>query len=313
MSRIFFKQMLLLATMLFATIGARAQDDTTSQTTEDREEQKSGAVVEFVRAGRPRILVEQCVGPINFTGNIRNTLASYGRAELVYEDNVKVGGTRIGENIRKEDKIVVRLDSVQLAGFDFVIGMSCSAATQTHTSSTIRNKNQTYTYHNYTASQNYALRLYNAQSKELVRKGDRAKTLVYSVAGDYRQRVSNSLINDFPRQLRRLINRTFPVSGKVKDVFERSKNVFTSLDLGVKDGVNVNDEFNIMIEKVKKGETVMERIGRGTVTAAGDDYASCKLKRGEKKVLKAFQNGTPLFYSDEAKPNLDEKDDKDDD
>ena len=306
-------QMLLMAVMLLLAATVRAQDETASQTSND-DNSRSTAIVDTVRrGGKPRILVERCVGPINFTYNISNTFSDYGRAELVYESNVAVGGTAIGENMRKEEKIVARLDSAYRAGFDYVIGMNCTNATQTHTSSTTRYKNQTYTYHNYTAMQSYNLRLYSTQSKELVRKGDRAKTYVSTTPSNNIQRVSNSLINEFPRQLRRLINRAFPVSGKVTNVYGAGKVTFSTLDLGTADGVSVGDEFNILIDKVKKGLTVKERLGKGRISSVSEHTASCKMSRGEKKVLSAFKKGVPLYFSDESKPNLDEKDDKDDD
>lgn len=111
----------------------------------------------------------------------------------------------------------------------------------------------------------------------------------------------------------RLINRAFPVSGKVTNVWGAGKVVYSTLDLGTIDGVSEGDEFNILIDKVKKGVTVKDRIGRGRIYSASENTASCKLSRGEKKVLGAFKKGVPLYFSDESKPNLDEKDDKDDD
>lgn len=257
---------------------------------------------------KPRILVEKGagyvsgafgIGSLTCLGDlIKESLNSFGRAELVFVDDVQSEKLKTKES-KCSDEL---LDEARKEGFDYVINFSRPTVKTNSLKNSWKDKNgQVHTTTNYTANATYVQYIYDTNSKKIVNEVSVDNQSSGSSSMNLERNALDKANKYFPIYFRRFLNRTFPITCKITDIVqgEKKKDKKVKIDAGENRFVSVNDEFIVYLDKEKKGEITKKKIGELKVVSTTSDSSICEIDGGDSKIEKAFKGGTLLTATDD--------------
>lgn len=255
---------------------------------------------------KPRILVEKGYGfPTGFgntftilTDQLKGSFDTFGRAELVYVDDVQSEKLKTRES-KCSDEL---LEEARNEGFDYVITISYHAYKSRNQKNSYKDKSgRTITNVTYYTTATFVQYMYDTNTKKVFKEFSVDEQSSGPSPMNLEEYAVSKANKYFPIYFRRFLNRTFPVTCKVTDIMqgEKKKDKKVAIDAGENRFVSAGDEFDVFFDKEKKGEITRKKAGSLKVISVTSDAAVCEIDGGGSKIEKFLKDGTLLTVTDD--------------